>query len=35
MIAPYPGIASYRDRCLAQPAWKRAIQAYRTRVEAG
>jgi hypothetical protein len=35
LIAPYPGIASYRDRCLARPAWKRALQAYCARVEAG
>jgi glutathione S-transferase len=35
LIAPYPGIASYRDRCLARPAWKRAIEAYCARVEAG
>jgi hypothetical protein len=35
LIAPYPGIASYRDRCLARPAWKRALEAYCARVEAG
>lgn len=35
LIAPYPGVASYRDRCLARPAWKRTIDAYFTRVEAG
>ena len=35
LIAPYPGIASYRDRCLARPAWKRTIEAYCARVEAG
>lgn len=34
-IAPYPGVASYRDRCLARPAWKRTIEAYCERVEAG
>jgi hypothetical protein len=28
-------IASYRDRCLARPAWKRALEAYCARVEAG
>ncbi|MGO4220251.1 glutathione S-transferase family protein [Lysobacter sp. TAF61] len=33
LIAPYPGVASYRDRCLARPAWKRAIEAYCARVE--
>lgn len=35
LIAPYPSIASYRDRCLARPAWKRTIEAYYARVEAG
>lgn len=35
LIAPYPGVASYRDRCLARPAWKRTIEAYWARVEAG
>ena len=35
LIGPYPGIASYRDRCLARPAWKRTIEAYCARVEAG
>src|SRR5450631_4145680 len=35
LIAPYPGIASYRDRCLARPAWKRTIETYYARVEAG
>jgi glutathione S-transferase len=35
LIAPYSGLASYRDRCLARPAWKRTIEAYRARVVAG
>ena len=35
LIAPYPGVASYRDRCLTRPAWKRTIEAYFARVEAG
>jgi glutathione S-transferase len=35
LIAPYPVIASYRDRCLNRLAWKRTIEAYRARVEAG
>ena len=35
LIAPYPGMASYRDRCLARPAWKRTIEAYCAQVEAG
>jgi glutathione S-transferase len=35
LIAPYPGVASYRDRCLARPAWKQTLEAYCARVEAG
>lgn len=35
LIAPYPAVAAYRDRCLARPAWKRTIEAYEVRVEAG
>ena len=35
LIAPYPGLMSYRDRCLARPAWKRTIDTYSARVEAG
>ncbi len=35
LIAPYPAVASYRDRCLARPAWKRTLDAYYARVEAG
>jgi glutathione S-transferase len=34
LIAPYPGVVLYRDRCLARPAWKRTIEAYCARVEA-
>lgn len=35
LIAPYPGVAAYRDRCLARPAWQRTYAAYCARVEAG
>jgi glutathione S-transferase len=35
LIAPYPGVRSYRDRCMARPAWKRTVEAYCARVEAG
>ena len=35
LIAPYPGVMSYRDRCLARPAWKLTLEAYCARVEAG
>lgn len=34
LIAPYPTVRSYRDRCLARPAWQRTIAAYDARVEA-
>ena len=34
LIAPYTGVTSYRDRCLARPAWRRTIEAYCARVEA-
>ncbi len=35
LIEPYPGLASYRDRCLARPAWQRTLKAYFAQVEAG
>ena len=35
LLAPYPRVLSYRDRCLARPAWQRTIEAYCERVEAG
>jgi glutathione S-transferase len=35
LIAPYPAVASYRDRCLARPAWKRVLDSYFARVAAG
>lgn len=35
LIEPYPQVASYRDRCLGRPAWKRTFEAYCERVEAG
>lgn len=34
LIAPYPKVVAYRDRCLARPAWQRAFAAYCARVEA-
>ena len=34
LIARYPRVASYRDRCMARPAWKRTLEAYCERVEA-
>lgn len=35
LIAPYPGVVAYRDRCFARPTWQRTIAAYCARVEAG
>jgi glutathione S-transferase len=35
LVAPYGRVGSYRDRCLARPAWQRTIDAYCARVEAG
>jgi glutathione S-transferase len=35
LIAPYPTLASYRDRCLCRPAWQRTLETYCARVEAG
>ena len=35
LIAPYPGLTSYRDRCLSRGASKKTIEAYSARVEAG
>ena len=34
-IEPYARVASYREKCFARPAWKRAIESYCARVEAG
>ena len=35
LIAPFPGLVAYRERCLARPAWTRALAAYLARVEVG
>ncbi len=35
LIKPYPRVEGYRDRCLARPAWKRTLDSYYARVEAG
>ena len=35
LIAPYPGLKAYRERCLARPAWQRSFEAYCARVQAG
>lgn len=35
LLEPCPRVAAYRDRCFARPAWKRTIDSYLARVEAG
>ena len=35
LIAPYPAVAAYRDRCLDRPACKRVQDEYFTKVAAG
>jgi glutathione S-transferase len=35
MLAPYPRLRAYRDRCLSRPSWKMAFDTYCARVEAG
>lgn len=35
LLEPYSNIRSYRDRCLARPAWQRTITNYNKNVEAG
>jgi glutathione S-transferase len=35
LLAPYPALVVYRERCLARPAWQRTIDASNARVEAG
>lgn len=34
LLAPYPRVLAYRDRCKARPAWQRVLAAYNDRVEA-
>lgn len=35
LLQPYSNVRSYRDRCLARPAWQRTIDRYFKNVEAG
>lgn len=35
LLQPYGKVRSYRDRCLARPAWKRTLERYFKQVEAG
>lgn len=34
LLKPYHHVRAYQTLCLARPAWKRALDAYRERVEA-
>jgi glutathione S-transferase len=34
LLDAHPTVAAYRARCLGRPAWQRALQDYRARVEA-
>jgi glutathione S-transferase len=34
LLEPYANVLAYRARCTARPAWKKTIDAYRTRVQA-
>ena len=35
LLEPYDRLASYREQCFARPAWKRTLESYFARVEAG
>lgn len=35
LAAPFERVTAYRTRCFARPAWRRVIEAYCARVEAG
>ncbi len=35
LLKPYANVLAYQDRCTARPAWKRTLDAYFERVEAG
>lgn len=32
ILAPYPRVKAYRDRCTARPAWQRVLARYHKRV---
>ncbi len=34
LLAPYPHVRAYRERCTARPAWRRTLAAYHERVVA-
>ena len=35
LLKPYTNVVAYRERCMGRPAWKRTIDDYCERVEAG
>ncbi len=35
MLKPYANVVAYRARCTERPAWKKTLDAYFARVEAG
>jgi glutathione S-transferase len=35
LMQPHPHVRGYLTRCTDRPAWKRALDAYFARVEAG
>ncbi|MBO6940477.1 MAG: glutathione S-transferase family protein [Deltaproteobacteria bacterium] len=35
LLEPHANVRSYLARCMARPAWKRTLDAYEARVEAG
>lgn len=35
LLAPYVRVRAYRDRCASRPAWRRVLESYCARVEAG
>ncbi|MFC3661574.1 glutathione S-transferase family protein [Luteimonas notoginsengisoli] len=35
LLDSHPGVREYRERCLSRASWRRTIERYRERVEAG
>jgi len=35
LLEPYSFVRAYQTRCMDRPAWKRTLEAYLARVEAG
>jgi glutathione S-transferase len=34
LVQPHANVLAYQQRCMARPAWRRTVEAYRKRVEA-